>query len=172
MSLEYAGTEGSSGSDASHERAEAEAASGAASERQRRILARLEGRGAKGATWREVGTLEGLHHGQVTGSLSNLHKAGKIVRLVEKRDRCSVYVMPEHVEGRASVPQGRVSRALAAVGYPYRQGTDLVLGPEVLATLDGEYITWRGRRFHPVDSHTPAPAAEPQDHGKRPLFDV
>lgn len=172
MNLEYAGTEGSSGSDASHERAEAEAADGTASARQRLILAELEYAGASGMTWRELGTNLGLHHGQVTGSLSNLHKGQKIARLTVKRDRCSLYVLPQHVGKRATVPQGRVTRALAAVGYPYRQGAHLVLGPEVHATLDGESIVWRGRRYHPVDSHDARRSEEPQDEGKRPLFDL
>lgn len=171
MSLEYAGTEGSSGSDASHDRAAAEAEDGTASERQALILAELANAGAAGLTWRELSANTGRHHGQVTGSLSNLHKAQKVARLTEKRGRCSIYVLPEHVGGRASVPQGRISRALAAVGYPYRQGAHLVLGPEVHATLDGESIVWKGRRYHPVDSHDPK-RPEPDDVGKRPLFDL
>lgn len=171
-SLEYAGTEGSSGSDASHDRAAREASDGTASERQTRLLEFLDAQGEYGATWQEVGGSLGLHHGQVTGSLSNLHKAGRISRLTTKRNRCSVYVMPGHIAERPTVPQGRISPALAAVGYPYRQGTDLVLGPEVLATLDGEHITWRGRRYHPVDSHANRDAEAPEDDGKRPLFEL
>jgi hypothetical protein len=172
MSLEYAGTEGSAGSDASHERAEREASDGTASARQRLILEALDWADVDGMTWQEMAQKLGLHHGQATGSLSNLHKAGKIARLTEKRGRSSIYVLPEYIGDRATVPQGRVSRALAAVGYPYRQGTDLILGPEVMATLDGEYITWKGRRYHPLDSHAAAGKPEPEDHGRRPLFDV
>lgn len=171
MNLGYAGTEGSSGSDASHDRAEREASDGTATERQALILAELTAAGAHGMTWRELAAATGRHHGQVTGSLSNLHKGQQIARLTAKRDRCSIYVLPEHVGGRATAPQGRITRALAAVGYPYRQGAHLVLGPEVHATLDGESIVWKGRRYHPVDSHDPK-RPEPDDVGRRPLFDL
>lgn len=172
MSLTYGGTEGSSGSDASHERAAAEAASGAATDRQALILAELRAAGSAGLTWREMAENTGRHHGQVTGSLSNLHRDLKVARLTAKRGRCSIYVLPEFVGSRATVPQGRVSRALAAVGYPYRHDAHLVLGPEVHATLDGESIVWRGRRYHPVDSHDARRGEEPGDDGKRPLFDM
>lgn len=171
--LMYGGTEGSSGSAASHERATREARDGTATERQERLLSFLDEQGEYGATWQEVGTSLGLHHGQVTGALSNLHKAGIVARLTTKRARCSVYVLPEHVAGRATAAQGRRDAETSPVGFPYRQGTHLVLGPEVRATLDGEFIVWKGRRYHPVDVHdaTGARGAE-EDTGRRPLFDL
>lgn len=47
------------------------------------------------------------HHGTASGTLSNLHKAGKIARLHESRDRCKVYVLPEFTNGRQTEPYGR-----------------------------------------------------------------
>jgi hypothetical protein len=42
----------------------------------------------------------------VSGSLSSLHKEGRIVRLREKRQRCHVYVLPEYVGERDIEPFG------------------------------------------------------------------
>jgi hypothetical protein len=93
-------TSGHSGSDTSAERAEREDANGTTRQRQARVLALLVTRGQRGATWQEVAAGLGLHHGQASGPLSNLHKAGRIERLAERRNRCAVYVLPEHVAGR------------------------------------------------------------------------
>lgn len=171
-SLLYGGTEGSSGSDASHERAEREARDGTAGDRQQAILEYLDRQGEYGGTWREVGTALGLHHGQVTGSLSNMHKGGAVARLTARRDRCSVYVHPEHVNERETAAQGRRDAETSPVGFPYRMGAHLFLGPDVTATLDGEFVTWNGRRYHPVDVHDATTREVPEDQGKRPLFDL
>lgn len=170
--LMYGGTEGSSGSDASHERAAREARDGTATARQRVLIDSLAGAGAEGLTWRELGTATGLHHGQVTGGLSNLHKAGLIARLTEKRGRCSVYVTPEFVAGRATTAQGRRDAETSPTGYPFRHGAHIVLGPGVHVTLDGESIVWNGRRYHPVDAHDARRGEEATDDGRRPLFDL
>lgn len=104
----YAGTSGWSGSDASRERAEDEDATGVTTQRQKLVLSTVHSRGEHGLTWRELAASTGWHHGQATGALSNLHKAGLICRLKdEKRDRCSVYVLPEQVVGREVAAQGR-----------------------------------------------------------------
>jgi hypothetical protein len=99
---------GWSGSDTSHERALARDADGTTSERQRRVLEYLRRQGRDGATWKEVSGYFAWHHGQASGALSTLHKERHIARLaVERRSRCAVYVLPEHVEGRATEEQGR-----------------------------------------------------------------
>lgn len=170
--LMYGGTEGSSGSEASHERATHEAQEGTATARQSLLLWQLGEAYGEGLTWREMADATGLHHGQVTGGLSNLHKAGLIARLTEKRGRCSIYVPPEHVAGRATAAQGRRDPETSPVGFPYRQGAHIVLGPEVHVTLDGESIVWKGRRYHPVDAHDARRGEEVPDEGKRPLFDL
>lgn len=168
----YRGTEGSSGSDASHERATRESREGTATDRQALLMWALGEAGGDGLTWREMSEQTGRHHGQVTGSLSNLHKAGLIARLTEKRGRCSIYVLPEHVAGRATAAQGRRDAETSPVGFPYRHGAHIVLGPEVHVTLDGESIVWKGRRYHPVDAHDARRGEEVPDEGKRPLFNL
>jgi DNA-binding MarR family transcriptional regulator len=148
---QYAGTEGHSGSEASEDRARTEAADGTVSARQRLVLAALRATGADGATWHELGRLLDLHHGQVTSTLSNLHKAGTVMRLVEKRDRSSVYVLPDFARGRETVAQGR---ARAADVYPHALDVaHVALGPGVVATVDGAEVVWNGRRYHPLDVH-------------------
>jgi hypothetical protein len=109
--LPYAGTEGWSGSEASRARA-VEQAQGEAGDRQERILHALDAHEENGATWAELGRDLGLHHGQVTGSLSSMHKAGTISRLQERRGRSSIYVLPQYVGDRPTSRQGRSSRDL------------------------------------------------------------
>lgn len=119
-------TSGHSGSDTSRERARQEVDTGIASQRQWEVLrllgrntAGLEGlhiRGREeGLTVREVRERTGWHHGQASSTLSVLHKAGKIARLEQSRDRCKVYVLPEYVGARATEPHG--GRAKAEVTY-------------------------------------------------------
>lgn len=100
-------TGGWSGSDASHDRARREAADGTAAARQAQAAALVTAAGYVGATWKELADRTNWHHGQVSGALSNLHKAGRIARLTDTRGRCSVYVAPEFVDGRDTKPQGR-----------------------------------------------------------------
>jgi hypothetical protein len=56
--------------------------------------------GRRGLTWRELSAILGMHHGQASGALSNLHRTGGAVRLAEARERCGVYVSPENVGDR------------------------------------------------------------------------
>lgn len=113
-STPYAGTEGFSGTDTSRERAESKAAS--AKRRQNAMLRYLRERGSLGATVVDVKdagrlvvekgllthplTSEFEHHGTASGTLSILHRAGAIARLVETRDKAHVYVLPEFIDGR------------------------------------------------------------------------
>ena len=103
-SLPYDGTEGWSGSDTSRERAYADATSGTASKRQRDILDHLGRFDTAGATWAEVAAALNLHHGQASASLSALHQAGRIERLVERRGRSQIYVLPQYVDHREVAP--------------------------------------------------------------------
>lgn len=103
--LPYAGTSGWSGSDTSRERAMRDDHDGTTTERQRLVLTYLTERRWAGATYTEVGREFGWHHGQASGALSVLHKAGRIARLADvRRGRCAVYVMPYHVGDRAFAP--------------------------------------------------------------------
>lgn len=114
----YAGTSGHSGGATSEERARRDDSDGTTSERQRRVLSDLAERHDiyipvgwvgqhKGLTWKELARITGWHHGQASGALSVLHKEGLIARLTERRDRCFVYVLPEHVGDRETQDQGR-----------------------------------------------------------------
>jgi len=100
-------TSGYSGSETSEARAREADSSGETSRRQKAVLAYLAIRGVYGATWRDVSAVLTIHHGSASGVLSNLHKAGRITRLKEARQRCKVYVLNEHVGGRDTEPYGK-----------------------------------------------------------------
>jgi hypothetical protein len=102
--LPYAGTSGHSGSDTSRERAERDDSDGTTSERQNKTMLMLNDAGSFGYTWKELADMLHLHHGQASGVLSTLHKAGRITRLNMRRDKCLVYVLPEYVDGRETSP--------------------------------------------------------------------
>jgi hypothetical protein len=96
--LPYNGTEGFiSGSDTSRERAERNVKDGTVTKRQRDVLDALHQR-PDGMTWKDLNLLLGLHHGQVSGTLSVLHKAGKIVALKTKRDGCHPYLAMRFID--------------------------------------------------------------------------
>jgi len=98
--LPYAGTSGHSGSAASAERARRDDRDGTTTRRQRQVIDHLARQAVYGATWKDLAAWYRWHHGQASGALSVLHKAGAIVRLVERRDRCHIYVLPNWVDGR------------------------------------------------------------------------
>ncbi len=98
--LPYAGTSGWRGSSASRDRAISDDKSGKTSARQQEALEYLATKCFWGATWKELSDFTGWHAGQSSGCLSVLHLEGVIVRLTERRNRCSVYVLPEFVQGR------------------------------------------------------------------------
>jgi hypothetical protein len=102
--LPYAGTSGWKGSEASRDRAVIDDANGTTANRQSVALLRVRVQQYRGLTWKELGEMEDLHAGQSSGALSNLHKAGLIVRLTRKRGRCSIYVTPNYVDGREISP--------------------------------------------------------------------
>ncbi len=89
----YNGTGGYVERPASIERAVREAQDGTLSKRQSDIVEQLDLAGAQGATWKTLGQLLNLHHGQVSGALSNLHKAGEVFMLRAKQQRCHAYVL-------------------------------------------------------------------------------
>lgn len=105
-------TAGWSGSETSKERAVTEAQNGAARRRQAEVLGYAAVMGRTGVTVADLRDITDLHHGQVSSTLSVLHKEGRLARLTEKRDRCQVYVLPEHVDGREEAPRrARTSEA-------------------------------------------------------------
>jgi hypothetical protein len=88
----YNGTGGYVERPASMERAVREAEDGTLSARQQAVLDALWDAGLTGATWRTLGQLLNLHHGQVSGVLSILHKEGMVFMLRKQQDRCHPYV--------------------------------------------------------------------------------
>lgn len=96
----YAGTSGWKGSEASHDRVIQDDADGTTSKRQKETLVSLGAAGIRGLTWKELGEVYGWHAGQSSGCLSVLHLEGMVARLKERRNRCSIYVLPAFVNGR------------------------------------------------------------------------
>lgn len=100
--------------------------------RRRSVLRLVREVGYGGLTWKSLAELEGLHHGQASGALSALHREGWVERLAEKRDKCSVYVAPEWVHGRDTVPYP-LARQLARNGSPMLE-LELAQAREEIAT--------------------------------------
>ena len=98
--IPYAGTSGWKGSDASRDRVIEDDADGTTSKRQKETLVSLGAAGIRGLTWKELGEIYGWHAGQSSGCLSVLHLEGMVARLKERRNRCSIYVLPAFVNGR------------------------------------------------------------------------
>lgn len=115
--LPYNGSSGWSGTDTSKERADEADAFGTTAKRQAYVLDLLASRGYEGATWKEVSALSMMHHGQSSSALSTLHKAGRISRLIERRDKCRVYVLNEYVCERETDSQGRKPKACPNCGH-------------------------------------------------------
>jgi hypothetical protein len=98
--LPYAGTSGWSGSDSSRERAKTQDADGTTGLRQSQTLFYVRNQTERGLTWKELSEITNWHHGSSSGALSVLHKAGIIVRLTQRRNRCAIYVTSEYINGR------------------------------------------------------------------------
>jgi DNA-binding MarR family transcriptional regulator len=96
----YAGTSGWSGSRASYDRVVDEDTDGTTSKRQKETLGHLYNADHMGLTWKELADITGWHHGQASGVLSVLHKENLIIRLHERRNRSSIYVLDQFVKGR------------------------------------------------------------------------
>ena len=134
--LPYAGTSGWQGSEASHDRAIHDDASGATGNRQEIALWFVATSIERGITWRELGDIKGWHAGQSSGALSNLHKVGLIVRLKERRNRCSVYVLPSFVGDRELSPfknEGKTKDELCKLILA-------IINLDAVAYTDGEVV--------------------------------
>ena len=116
-SLPYNGSSGWSGTDTSKNRADRADSSGDTSRRQRETIEHLFMAHKDGLTWRELATITGWHHGQASGVLSVLHKDGKIARLLDRRDRCRIYVHLTHIGDRETDSQGRKPKACPNCGH-------------------------------------------------------
>ena len=93
----YNGTGGYVKRPASKERALKERAEGTLSANAAKVLDLLESEGgASGLVWEKIGFKLGLHHGQVSGLLSNMHSKGFVFALKETREGCHPYVASTH----------------------------------------------------------------------------
>lgn len=85
------------------------------------IFPRVLDKGARGITWREIqqdfDSETEAHHGSISGSLSFLNQAKRIVGLKEQRDNCRVYVHPNYVFGREVVPPRKNGLTKDEVAY-------------------------------------------------------
>lgn len=102
--LNYNGSSGWSGSETSRDRAATMDKSGITAYYQQYVLGVLKIVKHYGVTWAEVADGAKTHHGTASSALTNLHKAGVIVRLAEKRGKSAVYVLPEFAASRDTSP--------------------------------------------------------------------
>jgi hypothetical protein len=90
--LAYGETAGYVQRTSSKERAVREVKDGTLSKRQQLLLVFLDAAGTDGLTWKQLADITALHHGQVSGALSNLHGAGMVFMLRTQRNKCHPYV--------------------------------------------------------------------------------
>lgn len=103
--LGYNGTSGHQAADTSRDAVRADDESGRTNELQQYILHLARVRREVGVTVKEVrDRMADAHHGKVSSALTNLHKAGHLAALRERRTHCGVYVLPEHVGDREVRP--------------------------------------------------------------------
>ena len=106
-------TTGHSGTDTSREQAK----SGKARLAQSQVVYHFQSWGTVGRTVAELrAVMPDYHHGSISSALTNLHRAGTLARLVEKRNGCHVYVLTDCVAERPTQPPGRVRAAKAKAG--------------------------------------------------------
>jgi hypothetical protein len=105
----YAGTSGFVNRQTSIDREQYERDSGETKIRGKRFLEILYGEWEDGVTWRELQDIYQrrhgveLHHGQISGLLTNLHKSGKVfISPNQKRKGCYAYI---HWKYKPSFPE-------------------------------------------------------------------
>lgn len=132
----YNGTMGYVEQESSKARAVFERDSGVASARARAVLDSLHARGAAGAIWREIGSDLGLHHGQVSGCLSVLHKAGHVFMKNAISNGCHIYV---HSDFRDAFPDwARIDQPVVTKTKQRKDALEAVLAAAALVvTFDG-----------------------------------
>lgn len=148
--LGYAGTSGHSGGATSEERARREDSDGTTTRRQKEVIDWLGTTRTFGMTWREFSAITGMHHGQASGALSNLHKAGKIARLTERRNRCFVYVLPEYVESRETQEHGHRGRSKSVLTDSEQaqvDGARRSLESQIRGTGSVTLVSWRAEQL-------------------------
>lgn len=112
--LPFKGTSGWAGSKASQDRQMFLDETGKTGERQKLVLAELQDAGRHGATWKDIALALEIHHGQASAALSVLHREGIIARLEERRDKCSIYVLPQFIDGRETADAAKTQASINA----------------------------------------------------------
>ena len=112
--LPFNGTSGWAGSKASRERQMTLDETGETGKRQKAVMRELRSAGTFGANWRDIALALGIHHGQASAALSVLHREGLIARLEDKRAKCSIYVLPEFVNGRETADAMKTQASINA----------------------------------------------------------
>jgi len=68
-----------------------------AAQRAQQILDLLNPQATAGLTWKQIAQVTGLHHGQVSGLLSNMHRAGLVAQLRIRKDGCHPYIHADFI---------------------------------------------------------------------------
>lgn len=121
----YNGTGGFVNRPASKNRAINEVTSGKLTERQNQVLQVLDEAGADGLTWHVCGEILGLHHGQISGALSNLHGCGEVFTLNQLLKGCHPYVHRKYRSDWA--PEERCDEPVKTVSTKKRELQDQLL---------------------------------------------
>jgi hypothetical protein len=135
----------------------------------------LRARGSRGGTWSEYGSLYGHHHGVASSRLSNLHRAGLVARLKERRGGSGIYILPEFVQpGEATVPHRSNKKAQEADSMIRKESTaiarairdtDIGAGEKALIALNvaqaiaPNYETFDMEAFYALATSNPMPEA-------------
>lgn len=151
----YAGTTGHSGTDTSRERVEREDNDGTTSRRQSEVWLLVSQSGLRGMTVKELREVSGLHHGQASSALTNLHRGGALRRLTERRDRCKVYVTPPWVLSRDCEPYARRQPDRAA---ELEEAVKDHLDALDFELQSGQHVQWPERLAELVDWKDPKDA--------------
>ena len=106
LMIEYPNGHGSghAGNATSRERQLAEDAKGLTEGRQKMALNAVTAAGANGLVVSELELILAVGHGQASSALSHLHRAQKVVRLRDRRNKQELYVLPDYVNGRKESP--------------------------------------------------------------------
>jgi hypothetical protein len=106
MMIEYPNGHGSghAGNATSRERQQIEDASGLTEGRQKMALNAVTAAGPDGLVVSELELILAVGHGQASSALSHLHRAQKVVRLRDRRNKQELYVVPDYVNGRKESP--------------------------------------------------------------------
>jgi hypothetical protein len=151
--LEYNDSSGWSGGDSSQDRADFDDTSGRSKARQEATLKYLALMEGTGATYKELGSVLGLHHGQISSVLTNLHKAGLVTRLKARRLKCEIYTLPNFATGETAPYKSNSDRGITPKQFNeiidavrqgfHNSGSILMTEGEIVQALRSYYASTR-----------------------------